>query len=438
MRAARYGVVGVAAAALLAAAGVGLAASSYSDPPGDANEAPDIVDVKVSQSTDGNVNVAVAVDNFAVLPVNSWINLWFDLDSNASTGDGGDEALVRYSSDGRLEFFLWNGTVLARQPETAMSASYADGVLTFSTPGSVISSPPSFGILAVASRGQDLGDGELIASDFAPDRGRSAWVGPNELDFPDPGHDNDAAPDITSINVSDAKNGWLSFAISTPNYEQLPAEALIVLLIDQDNRSSTGEEGLELALTIADGELEFERWDPVAKRWRSDQVPTRARVRNAGNVLTIDVHVSELENTPILAFGVLAADVNLQAEAVLGLDLAPDGDRFYQYRLANKPALLLTATSVTSAPARPRAGRPFTVNLGVRRSDTQRPIGSGAVSCRVLVSGKPVPAKGTVSGGAAHCRMLVPAGSAGKALRGTITVRVGGKAVVERFSFVVR
>jgi hypothetical protein len=148
--------------------------------------------------------------------------------------------------------------------------------------------------------------------------------------------------------------------------------------------------------------------------------------------------VSELENSPAFGFGVLAADVNVQAEAVLGLDLAPDGDRFYQYRLTNKPALVLTATSLTSAPARPRAGRPFTINLGVRRSDTQRPIGSGAVACRVLVGGKPAPARGTVSGGAAHCRMLVPAGSAGKALRGTITVRLGGKAVVERFSFVIR
>ncbi len=438
MRAARYGVVSVAAAVLLAAAGVGLAASSFSDPADDANEAPDIIDVKVSQSTDGNVNVAVAVENFEVLPTNSWINLWFDLDSNATTGDDGDEALVRYSSDGKLEFFLWNGTVLATQPVTAMTASYADGVLSFSAPSSVISSPPSFGLLAVASRGQDLGDGELIASDFAPDRGRSPWLGPAEADFPDPDHDHDAAPDITSVNVSDAKNGWVTFSISTANYTQLPAEALMVLLIDEDNRPSTGEEGLELALTIADGEYEFERWDPVAKRWRADRAPTRVRIRNSGNVLAVEMHTSELENSSVFAFGVLAADVNVQAEAVLGLDLAPDGGRFYRYRLANKPALVLTATSVTGTPARPRAGKPFTVNLGVRRSDTQRPISSGTVACRALVSGKPVPARGTVSGGAAHCRMLVPAGSAGRALRGTITVRAGGKAVAEPFSFVVR
>jgi hypothetical protein len=430
-------VASIAAALVLAAAGIGMAASSYADPAGDANEAPDIVDVKVSESAEGIVNVVVSVENFDVLPSNSWINLWFDLDSNPGTGDGGDEALARYSSDGQLEFFSWNGTTLVAQPSSAMTASYAEGVLSFSTPASVIANASSFGILAVASRGQDLGDGELIASDFAPDRGRSAWVGPSEADFPDPDHDHDAAPDITSIDVSDARSGWVTFAISTPNYVQVPAEALIALLIDRDNRPSTGDEGLELVLTIADGEFELEHWDFAAKRWIRDETP-RVRIRNAGTVLTIDIHTSELENTPLFSFGVLAADVNVQAEAVLGLDLAPDSGRFYPYRLANKPALLLTATSLSSKPVRPRAGKPFSVDLAVRRSDTQRAITSGTVSCLVRVGGKRVAAKGTVSGGAGHCRMLVPRGSAGTALRGAITVRAGGKAVTERFSFAIR
>ncbi len=33
--------------------------------------------------------------NYQTLPVNSWVNLWFDLDSDPSTGDDGDEGLVR-------------------------------------------------------------------------------------------------------------------------------------------------------------------------------------------------------------------------------------------------------------------------------------------------------------------------------------------------------
>ena len=45
---------------------------------------------------------------------NSWVNLWFDVDSDPRTGDGGDEALVRYEADGSLELFAWNGSRLVQ------------------------------------------------------------------------------------------------------------------------------------------------------------------------------------------------------------------------------------------------------------------------------------------------------------------------------------
>lgn len=429
----------IAAIALFVASGVGLAASSYSDPAGDGNEAPDIVSVKVSQSGEATFNVAVSVDNFDALPENSWINLWFDLDSDQTTGAQGDEALVRYWADGQLEFFLWNGAALQAQPLTGLTASYADGTLSLTTPASVLDNPPSFGILAVASRGQDLGgDDDLVASDYAPDRGRSSFVGSEEKVFPDPLHDHDAAPDLTSIQVTDAKNGWITFSISTPNYAQLPPEAVLAVVIDRDDRPSTGDDGVELSLTTGGGEFALERWDANGRRWLPDEPPTRVRVRNSGNVVTIDIHRSELENTPRFGFGIVSADVNVQAESVLGIDLAPDRGPLYRYRLANKPALLLTATRISGTPSRPRAGKPFTVNLSVRRSDTGRAITSGTVTCRVLVAGKRVSAKGTVSGGAGHCRVLVPEGAHGSALRGTITVRAGGKSVAESFAFVVQ
>src|SRR3990172_1965357 len=153
----RLGVASVVAVAAFVFAGLGLAAASFTDAAGDNNEAPDVVSVTVSQSAEGVVNVAVAVDNFESLPANSWINLWFDLDSDPSTGDEGDEALVRYSSDGVLEYFLWNGAQLVAQPVTGMTAAYTAGVLSLATPVAALDNASSFGILAVASRGQAFG-----------------------------------------------------------------------------------------------------------------------------------------------------------------------------------------------------------------------------------------------------------------------------------------
>lgn len=434
----KVSVAGVAAAFILGFAGLALGASSYADPAGDDNAAPDVTSVAVAKAADGTLTVTIAVANFQTLPLDSWFNLWLDLDANQSTGSDGDEALVRFNANGGIDFELWNGSQLVARPSTAMAGRFEAGVLTLTAPESVFGSPVAFGILVVSARAQELGDDELVSSDFAPDDGRSAFTGTAQVTFPDPGGDHDAAPDITAIRVSDAKDGWVNFAISTPNYATLPGNSVLLLGIDRDNRPSTGDDGMELVLTSIEGEATLERWDSAARRWRNDVAPTRVRVRNAGNVVTIGVHRSELENTPRFGFAVTAVDFDLDEEVALGVDFAPDSVAFYRYTLANRPALTLTATRLSASPARPRAGRPFTVSLAVRRSDTNRGITSGAVTCRVLLGGKRIQARGSVVAGAARCTVAVPATANGARLRGSIAVRVQGKSVASNFAYVVR
>lgn len=434
----KMSVAGAAAAFILGFAGLALGASSYSDPAGDDNAAPDVTSVAVAKAADGTVTITIGVANFQTLPLDTWFNLWFDLDAKQSTGSDGDEALVRFNANGGIDFELWNGSQLVERPSTGMAGRFEAGVLTLTTPESAFGGVAAFGLLVVSARAQSLGDDELISSDFAPDDGRSTFAGTAQVTFPDAGGDHDAAPDITAIRVSDAKDGWINFAISTPNYATLPGNSVLLLGIDRDNRPSTGDEGMELVITSIEGEAILERWDATARRWRDDVAPMRVRVRNAGNVVTIGIHSSELENTPRFGFAVTAVDFDVDEEVALGVDFAPDEVAFYRYTLANRPALTLTATRLFASPARPRAGKPFTVSLVVRRSDTNRGITSGNVTCRMLLGGKRIQARGSVAGGAARCSVAVPATAAGARLRGSITVRVQGKSASSNFAYVVR
>lgn len=431
------GALGVATGLLFAA--FALAAGTYTDAAGDDNAAPDVRSVSVSESPSGTLTVTVAVANYQTLPPNSWFNVWFDLDSNRGTGDAGDEAVIRYLAAGEIELYRWDGSELVERPTADVAGSFAAGALTLSVPRIALDATSGFGILAVGARVQLLGGDELIASDYAPDVGRSAYVGPAQATFSDATGDHDAAPDITSVRVADAKNGWVSFAIATPNYPSLPPGSVLVLAIDADNRHSTGDDGADVLVRSIGGEAaSLERWQPASKSWVGDAAPARVRTRSGNGVQSIEVHRSELGTAARLGFAVLSADINTSAGTISAIDSAPDDLAFYAYTYANKAELRLTITRLFGAPAQPRAGKPFTVNLAVRRSDTGRGITSGSVTCRVLVEGKKVAVTGRVTRGGGRCAFVVPASAKGKAVRGSITVRSGGKSVAADFAYVVR
>jgi len=435
----RVGVAGAAACGILLFAGLALGAASFSDAAGDDNAAPDITSVQVSESPEGVVTIVVGVGNYEALPDDSWFNLWFDLDSNQNTGDAGDETLVRYVSSGQVELYDWDGAEMVERPAPAgITGSFAGGVLTVTVPNVDLGGDSSFGVLAVSSRRQDLGASAFIASDYSPDRGRSAYVGPAQAAFSDPSNDEDAAPDITAVRVTDTKDGWITFAVTTSNYATLPGDSVVAVAIDRDNRPTTGDAGAELLIRSLGGEMIFERWESATRAWVEDVPPRRARVRNAGGVVTIEVHRSELDDVQRFGFSLTSVDVNTQAGVVLGVDLTPDDGGFHQYALANRPALNLVATRLFATPARPRAGKPFAVNLAVRRSDTSRGITSGTVNCRGFLGSIPLKGKGSVARGAGRCTFVLPRSAAGKLLRGSITVRVSGKSVSADFAYAVR
>ena len=428
------GVVG--AASVLALAGVALAAASFSDTAGDNNAAPDVTTVAVSETPDGNLTIAATIANYQALPANSWVNLWFDLDSNPRTGDDGDEALVQYFDDGGLQFFRWNGSTLVRRQATGMTATFAAGVLTFTGPKAALDGAASFNLLTVASHGQDVGeDEELIASDTAPNSGRGRWVSPGPLSVSDGAGYHEAAPDVTDVRVTDSASGTISFAVSTPSHGALTPGTWIELDVDIDRRHSTGAGGVEAFVALSEGRVFVGRWSASEQDFVVRT--TGARARSAGGVVTFDVPRALLDDVASFDFYVVGGHSD-QDDEDNAIDLAPNGDRWWRYALANKPPLHLIADDARGVPARPRAGRSFSVVVPVRRSDTARGITSGSATCTVRVAGKPVQAAGKVAAGTGRCSLRVPGEARGTPLRGSIVVRSAGKSVTTRFSFPVR
>lgn len=433
----------VAALALIAAAAT-YASASYADPEGDTNEAPDIASVTVDDAAQETVTVRVRFGNFQELPPNSRIILRLDLDRDESTGAQGDEITIRYSSDGTLDFFRWDGSELVPRPATGMSAAFSDGVLAYTIQRAQLSGATSFALIAVASRTQEAGIGLVVSTDFAPSRGRNVYSF-GQVSFPDPDGDHDVAPDITTVSVSDTASGTILFRLTTANFASLPPDKLIGVGIDLRGRPSTDD---ELFL----GYLSGTRTVEVDREQRGGLAPlgpqTGVTGSHADGVLTFSVPRNRLDGAAAFGFGVVSADLVGPGESegsefegeVEALDTAPDdlAGPLYAYRLANPGPLRLRAGAVAGPAAGARAETPFTVGVVVRRLDTYRVVRSGTVRCAASVAGTRVPASGRFRSGRAECTLQVPQGKTGALLRGTITVRVSGASSRSSFSAVVR
>jgi hypothetical protein len=332
---------GVIVALVLAT--LAFAGSSFSDPVGDNNSAPDVTALSLSESTDGILTVAVTVSNYQTLPLSSWVNLWFDLDLNRRTGEEGDEALVRFMDDGGILFFRWSGSELVRRPTTGMAGSFTAGTLTLTVPLAALDNVTTFGVLAVGARGQDDGDGgELVAVDRVPNSGRARYVAPELLSITDPVGDHEAAPDIAEVEVSDTKAGMISFVVSTPSHATLSPSTWVELDIDIDRRGRTGDGGVEAYVYFERGRAYAARWS----REEQDFVQVRSsgvRVRNGGSLVTFDVPRRFLDDVVSFDYYLVSGDSDPSGDEDHALDLAPDGDAWWRYTLVNKAALRLIA-----------------------------------------------------------------------------------------------
>jgi hypothetical protein len=435
----------VAAALALALVVAASAATGYSDPAGDANEAPDIASVSIDEAGAEALAIRVSFANFDVLPSDSRVILRFDLDRNEATGAQGDEATVRYSSDGTLELFRWTGLDLVARPPTGMSATFSDGVFSLTVDRAQLAGASSFAFVAVATRTQRAGIGLVVSTDFAPGTGRNLYAAPGTATFADPDGDHDVAPDITSIEVSDTAAGSILFRLTTANFATLPPDKLIGIGLNIRGRPASDDE-------LFVGYLSGSRSVEVDVEQRGVLQPARGRTgvtaSHEEGVMTFSVPRARLDGAAALAFGVVSADLVGPGESegeefegeVEALDTAPDNvaEQRYLYRLTSPGPLRLRAGAVAGAPLAPRAGAAFSARVVVRRLDTYRVVRSGTVTCAAFLGRSRVAASGRFRKGRAECMLQIPADRPARVLRGTITVRSAGASARSSFRYVVR
>jgi len=153
-----------------------LADTPFTDPAGDAVDAPDVTGVTVSNDTGGNILFHVALANFTP---ESRVTIYLDTDKNASTGeDGADYQLaLDHSADPAQTGWVmgkWTGTDWTDAPQHATVAvssgtTYAD----FRVNESELGGTSGFAFQVWTKR--YVADA-VTARDFAPDSALSTWT----------------------------------------------------------------------------------------------------------------------------------------------------------------------------------------------------------------------------------------------------------------------
>jgi hypothetical protein len=267
----------------------------------------------------------------------------------------------------------------------------------------------------------------------------------NSVTYQDSTGENPAAPDITTIVVSNNDTGMMTFKINIPNRPQLTRDMLIDMLVDTDANPATGDPdllGADYAIELFQGEVSLFKWDGTALTRRVGDPPATSLIYSWAGGVTINISAAELGNSKKLGFGVIAVS-GIVFDETTGepdftssvSDAAPAGNAgFYTYDVKVAPARLVFK-SLTKAPASPKAGKTFTVRMAATRSDTGAAIVNGQVDCTAKAGARGVrPKSERFVGGQAVCVFTIPAGTKGKLLRGTITIIFEGKKLTRPFS----
>ena len=262
----------------------------------------------------------------------------------------------------------------------------------------------------------------------------------NSQTFTDSTGEDPAAPDITTVVVSNDDAGLITFKVNISNRPTLTSDMTVLMFLDTDQQATTGDSqasGAEYAIELDPGSVGLFKWNG------SDYVaaPSQTSVTYSYDATgaTIRASAADLGGTKALNF-FLAAFSGITTDAAgnadftnAKVDAAPDaGHGVYTYQVLTK--LTLNVEAFTTSPKPAKAGKKFVASLAATESDTKGPVQAGAVTCTATVGGKhPSATVHRVANGIATCSWVLPRNVKGT-LRGTVSLTVKGTTVVRAFA----
>lgn len=263
----------------------------------------------------------------------------------------------------------------------------------------------------------------------------------NSQTFADSTGENPAAPDVTSIALSNDDAGLITFQINVSNRPTLTPDMLFWVFLDTDGNPSTGDtvaNGADYLIQLIPGFVDLFKWN--GSDFAATPSESTLVYSYASTGPTIKLNASELGGVKAFNFSVLAiSGVAFNSSGVPDLskssgDLAPDpGHGMYAYKVLT--SVKLTVVSFRIAPAPAKAGKSFAATIGATESDTNGPIEKGTVACHATLGGRPFAGVGGgVVNGLAICEWKLPRTAKGKRLSGTVSVTVQGATVTRTFS----
>lgn len=297
---------------------------------------------------------------------------------------------------------------------------------TLTTPGLVLAVAVVVVVLPAAATGA------LPAGTASPAR-----IAANETTYQDSQGEDPAAPDITTIVVSNNDAGMLAFQVNVPNRPTLGQDMVIELWVDSDSNTATGSPelaGVDYVMQLVRSEINLFRWDGTdfTRRFGDPSAVTLTFSYRSG--ITVRISANELGQTKAFRFFAVVQS-GCVVDPVTGdldcanatFDVAPGGGAglyAYQVRIA-RPTLVVRG--VTTSPAAPRAGKRFTLRMVAARSDTGATLQGGRVTCVGRAGNARLRAQvARVTGGAVTCTWLIPKNAKGKRFRGSVSVAFEG------------
>jgi hypothetical protein len=249
-----------------------------------------------------------------------------------------------------------------------------------------------------------------------------------------------AAPDITTIVVSNDNAGLVTFKLNISNRPTLAADMLVLLFLDTDQKATTGDTatfGADYAIELDPGQVGLFKWNGSDYVGAASQASVTFTYDATGATIRASAadlgHVKAFNFAAVAFSGLTTDSMGIPDFTNAHSDPAPDqGHGVFSYKVLTKFSLSVKAFTTGPKPA--KAGKRFVASLAATESDTGGPVHAGTVACTATVGGKHLTAAAhRVANGIATCSWLLPRNAKGT-LRGSVSLTVQGTTVVRPFS----